>query len=158
MTTNFIHEDSPKSVLSAPQIAQYFPNTSAAWLLDDETLAEEGIHRVAVLYEPLEPGYQYGEPVWDRDEKVLKYPSVAIEGWEPPSPPRLYVSRFRIVSRLEALERLDAALTVFDQLPRPLRERWNAAVEIWSEDPETHQVLAAAGLTPEEIADVLAPG
>lgn len=73
-------------------------------------------------------------------------------------PQRRYVPKYTIVSRLDEMEKFDAVMAVFDQLPRFTRERWAAAVDIWAEDPETLAVLQAAGLTPEQIETVLAPG
>lgn len=68
----------------------------------------------------------------------------------PPPEPPVYVSRLVIVDRLIAANKLSEALSAIAS-DAVVQARWNAAVEIATDDPTARALCAAIGVDPETI-------
>lgn len=74
-----------------------------------------------------------------------------LDGIDPDAPAPHFVPKLAVVDRLCAAGLFDAAMAVLDAQPRLVRERWQAASEIRSDDVEARALLKAAGADPDVI-------
>lgn len=84
----------------------------------------------------------------------------ALLAGEAPPPPWWYVSKLDIVDRLEAIKvmRGDGTEVTGRQAVKDIlaqddyaRDRWEAATQVRSDDPQVRDVLAAAGADPDAV-------